>query len=53
MFDKISNLDLWNSENLMQLIKDLQKDTGVTIVMITHEQELLEWADWEVRMSEL
>ncbi len=47
------NLDLWNSENVMQLIKDLQKDTGVTIVMITHEQELLTRADREVRMSEL
>lgn len=47
------NLDQGNSENIMQLIKKLQKDTGVTILMITHEQDLLHWADRVVAMNEL
>ena len=47
------NLDLWNSENIMQLIKNLQKETWVTIVMITHEQEILTRADRVVTMNEL
>ena len=47
------NLDLWNSENVMTLLKDLQKSTWVTIVMITHEQELLSRADRVVRMEEI
>jgi len=47
------NLDLWNSENIMQLIKQLQKKTWVTIFMITHEQELLHRADRTITMSEL
>lgn len=47
------NLDIWNSENILQLIKKLQKETGVTIVMITHEQEILKRSDRVIKMSEL
>ena len=47
------NLDLWNSKNIMQLIKELQKDTWVTIVMITHESQMLTRADRVVTMKEL
>ncbi len=45
------NLDLWNSENIMRLIKDLQKETWVTILMITHEQEILTRADRVITMK--
>ncbi len=47
------NLDLGNSQNIMQLIKDLQKETWVTIVMITHEPELLTRADRIIKMKDL
>ncbi len=47
------NLDLWNTQNIMQLIKDLQKQTWVTIVMITHEQEILTRADRVITMESL
>ncbi len=47
------NLDLWNSEKIMELIKKLQKNTWVTVFMITHEQELLSRADKVFTMSEL
>lgn len=37
------NLDSARSEEVMQLLVDLNRSHGLTIVMVTHEPELAEW----------
>lgn len=39
------NLDQENSENLMDLLLNLQKSKGKTVIMVTHDQELARRAD--------
>ena len=39
------NLDSKNASEMHQLFKDLQRDLGQTIVLITHNQELADLAD--------
>jgi predicted ABC-type transport system involved in lysophospholipase L1 biosynthesis ATPase subunit len=36
------NLDSKNGENILQLLVDIQKSLGMTIVMVTHERPLAE-----------
>jgi ABC-type lipoprotein export system ATPase subunit len=38
------NLDSKTSAEIMQLLTRLNRDQGITIVMVTHEPELLEYA---------
>ncbi len=38
------NLDSARSREIMNLLSTLNKDTGITIVMVTHEQEAAEYA---------
>jgi ABC-type lipoprotein export system ATPase subunit len=37
------NLDTARSEELMQLLVDLNRSRGLTVLMVTHESELAEW----------
>ena len=37
------NLDSARSEELMQLLVDLNRSRGLTVMMVTHEPELAEW----------
>jgi ABC-type lipoprotein export system ATPase subunit len=37
------NLDSARSEELMQLLVDLNRSRGLTVLMVTHESELAEW----------
>ena len=37
------NLDTARSEELMQLLVDLNRERGLTVMMVTHEPELAEW----------
>lgn len=39
------NLDSARSSELMNLISNLNKETGITVVMVTHEQEAADFAD--------
>ena len=38
------NLDSARSREIMNLLTALNKDTGITIVMVTHEQEAADYA---------
>ena len=38
------NLDSARSREIMKLLSTLNKDTGITIIMVTHEQEAAEYA---------
>jgi lipoprotein-releasing system ATP-binding protein len=46
------NLDSKNASEMHQLFKDLQRDLGQTIVLITHNQELADLADRSLRMQD-
>jgi lipoprotein-releasing system ATP-binding protein len=46
------NLDSKNASEMHQLFKDLQRDLGQTIVLITHNQELADLADRVLRMQD-
>jgi lipoprotein-releasing system ATP-binding protein len=46
------NLDSKNASEMHQLFKDLQRDLGQTIVLITHNQDLADLADRALRMQD-
>jgi lipoprotein-releasing system ATP-binding protein len=46
------NLDSKNASEMHQLFKDLQRDLGQTIVLITHNQELADLADRALKMQD-
>lgn len=46
------NLDSKNASEMHQLFRDLQRDLGQTIVLITHNQELADLADRALRMQD-
>jgi putative ABC transport system ATP-binding protein len=39
------NLDTKTSEDVMKLLTDLNREDGITIVMVTHEPDMAEYAD--------
>lgn len=39
------NLDSMKSVEIMNLLKSLNKDSGITVIMVTHEQEMASYAD--------
>ena len=39
------NLDSTNSKEVMQLLQNLNKDQNITIIMVTHEDEMANYAD--------
>jgi putative ABC transport system ATP-binding protein len=46
------NLDSENSEAVLEMLKELNKQTGQTIVMITHNPEAAAYADRIVHMRD-
>ena len=42
------NLDTARSVEIMELIASLNRDRGISIVMVTHETEMARYADWVV-----
>ncbi len=46
------NLDSENSNNFMKLLTELCKTQGVTVVMVTHENELLRYADSVIKIKD-
>ena len=39
------NLDSQNSKEVMQLLQNLNKEQNITIIMVTHEDEMASYAD--------
>ena len=46
------NLDRSTGEQIMQMLRGLNRDQGLTIVMVTHDERLAEQADRTVRLVE-
>ena len=42
------NLDSATSEEIMGLLANLNKERGITIVLVTHEADIAEWAQRRV-----
>ena len=47
-----ANLDLENSAKVIEIFKRLNKDSGITIVMVTHEEEYGKVADRIIRLKD-
>jgi ABC-type lipoprotein export system ATPase subunit len=47
-----ASLDSKRSKDVMMLIRDLTKTLNITTLMVTHDEEMLEFADHIVRMSD-
>ena len=39
------NLDIENRDKIMDLLKTINEKNGSTIIMVTHDEELLKYAD--------
>ncbi|WP_217586265.1 ABC transporter ATP-binding protein [Lentibacillus saliphilus] len=39
------NLDEENRENILHILYDLQKNEGITIILVTHDPEVAKWGD--------
>jgi putative ABC transport system ATP-binding protein len=46
------NLDSGRSVEIMELLKDLNREQGITIVMVTHEPDMAEYADTIVHFAD-
>ncbi len=46
------SLDSANSQRVLQLLKDMQRRDGQTIVMITHNEAMVDYADRVIRMKD-
>lgn len=46
------NLDEENSRIVMDMLKSMQQKYGMTLIMVTHNLELLKYADYVYRMSD-
>ena len=44
------NLDTTNRDHIVHLLSQINKEQGSTIVMVTHDRELLKYADRVVEM---
>ncbi|RKY00980.1 hypothetical protein DRP77_10500, partial [Candidatus Poribacteria bacterium] len=47
-----ANLDSRQSANIMELVKELKREHGVTIVVVSHQVELQKDADRVIRMKD-
>jgi putative ABC transport system ATP-binding protein len=50
MDEPTGNIDSKNANEIMELIKRLNEDRGVTIIMVTHDQHLAEQTKRTVQM---
>jgi len=46
------NLDTKTGDDIVKLMKRLNKDEGVTIVVVTHDESLIKYADRTIRISD-
>ncbi len=46
------NLDAGNGSQIIQLLRDLNRDEGLTIVMVTHNLDIVQETDRVVRLVE-
>ncbi len=46
------NLDLKNTENVIKLLLDLIKTSGIGVILATHENELMEVGDFKFRLKD-
>lgn len=46
------NLDSANSRAIIQLFKEIQKELGMTIVVVTHDEQIARQADREIRIAD-
>jgi len=46
------NLDTQTSEEIMRLFTELNRDTGVTILLVTHENDIARYADRLIRFKD-
>jgi putative ABC transport system ATP-binding protein len=46
------NLDSSNSRKILELLRELQRDSGATLVVVSHDPEVAALADLRVRMSD-
>ena len=46
------NLDSENAENIIQLLERLNRSTGQTIVMVTHDKEIAKRCTRQVELSD-
>lgn len=47
-----ANLDHASSDNVMEIFKSLNKDKGITIVMVTHEEEYTKLVDRIIKLDD-
>lgn len=47
-----ANLDTVASKNILEIFKNLNQKEGITIAMVTHEQEELAYASREIKLSD-
>ena len=46
------NLDSFNSENLFQLLKNLKEEKGVSLLMVTHDEDLAKRTDRTIYLED-
>lgn len=46
------NLDDENSENILKLLKIINKELGATVIVVTHDQKVLPYADRVVKLTD-
>ena len=46
------NLDSVNSVEIMEILKAFNKEQGITVIMVTHEEDMAEYADRIVRFKD-
>ena len=44
------NLDIENRDKIMDLLKTINEKNGSTIIMVTHDEELLKYADRVIKL---
>jgi putative ABC transport system ATP-binding protein len=46
------NLDTERSQEIMRLLKQLNRERGITIAMVTHDPAIAAWADRTIQLKD-
>ena len=46
------NLDAANGHGVLELLRDLNRERGLTMILVTHDQQIAQQADRVVRLAE-
>ena len=46
------NLDAANGQGVLELLRDLNRERGLTMMLVTHDQQIAQQADRVVRLAE-